>query len=65
MSSWLPTAKVCNCGSGLQSEEVHDARGIYVTRVCPSCRAEKLKGFRAEIFSDPHYEVDEPIDEEE
>ncbi|HEV3341106.1 MAG TPA: hypothetical protein VG125_12140 [Pirellulales bacterium] len=55
----------CPCGSGLPSEEVLDARGIYVARVCDACRQEKLAGFRPEIFTDPSYDADEPIDAEE
>ena len=66
MSRWLgPPARKCHCGSGEYSEEVYDAKGIYVTRVCSKCRSEKLKGFRQEIFDDPGYECDEPIEEEE
>lgn len=52
----------CSCGSGLESEEVLDARGIYVCRVCDQCRAVKLRGFRPEVLTDPNYEADEPIE---
>ena len=55
----------CNCGSGLPSEEIHDARGIYVGRVCKKCKKEKLKGFRKDIFTDPNYQTDEPIEPDE
>ena len=55
----------CNCGSGKEREEVVDARGIFVTYVCPDCRKEKLAGYRPEIFSDPDYDTyDECIDYE-
>ena len=52
----------CPCGSGLESEDIYDARGIYVARVCPKCRKERLKGYRQDIFDDPDYECDEPIE---
>lgn len=48
------------------SEEVYDAQGIYLTRVCPKCRAEKLKGYRPEILSGyDQSDVDEPIEPED
>jgi hypothetical protein len=52
----------CSCGSGLESEEVCDARGIYICRVCDRCRDTKLRGYRPEVLTDPHYEADEPIE---
>ena len=55
----------CPCGSGLESEAEYDARGIYLTRVCDRCRAEKLSHFRPEVLSDPNYEADEPIEEDQ
>jgi hypothetical protein len=54
----------CRCGSGLPSEEVKDARGIYLARVCDGCRAERLAEFRPEVLTDGGYECDEPIEEE-
>lgn len=54
----------CSCGSGLESEEVLDARGIYIARVCDKCREAKLKGYRPEVLTDPNYEADEPIEED-
>lgn len=52
----------CHCGSGEIPESVHDARGIFVTYCCDECRSEKLQGYRPEIFTNPQYEADEPID---
>ncbi len=52
----------CPCGSGEYREEISDARGIFVTFCCDKCRKEKLAGYRPEIFSDPQYDHDEPID---
>jgi len=54
----------CHCGSGLLSEELLDARGIYCGRVCALCRADAMARFRSEIFADPGYETNEPIEEE-
>jgi len=54
----------CICGSGLPSEQLYDARGIYVSRVCEACEAEVRSRYRPEIFSDSGYECDEPIEEE-
>ena len=55
----------CPCGSGLDSHWESDARGIPLARVCPKCRAQKLKGFRKEVLTNPQYECDEPIEPED
>lgn len=52
----------CPCGSGKFPEAVHDARGIFCCYVCDKCQQERLSRFRADIFTDSGYEVDEPID---
>jgi len=44
------------------SREVHDARGIYVCRVCDKCEREKLSGTGA-ISCRYDYWHDEPIDD--
>jgi hypothetical protein len=54
----------CSCGSGEQPEEVYDARGIYLTKVCSKCREEKLSHYRKDVLEDPEYWHDEPIDED-
>lgn len=51
--------------SGEWVEEVCDARGIYIAKVCDKCREEKLAGYRPEIFSDTGYETDEPVEPED
>ena len=57
--------RTCPCGSGSENwEDIYDARGIYVTRVCDKCRKEKLSHYRQDIFTDSSYEVDEQIDED-
>ena len=62
MMSWT---KPCACGSGELREEVTDARGIFVAYVCDKCRKDKLSGFRSEIFDNPNYFTDEPIELED
>ena len=41
-----------------------DARGIFCTFVCDNCEAEKKRGFRPDILTDPDYRTVEPIDED-
>lgn len=56
----------CSCGSGLPFEREYDAQGIYLCRVCPKCRKEKLSHYRPEILSGYNQsDVDEPIGAEE
>jgi hypothetical protein len=52
----------CTCGSGLDSYELIDARGIYCARICDKCETAKTQQYRPEIFTDPSYETDEPIE---
>lgn len=60
-----PRRHLCSCGSGLESWELYDARGIFCCRVCDRCEDEKTARYRPEIFTNPHYEADEPIEPEE
>jgi hypothetical protein len=39
-----------------------DARGIFCCYVCDKCKAAKMTKYRPEIFTDPNYWHDEPID---
>jgi hypothetical protein len=55
---------LCSCGSGEYPEDVYDARGIFVARVCDKCRKKKLAGYRKDIFEDSNYYCDEQIDED-
>lgn len=57
--------RTCPCGSGEPSHIEYDARGIPLTRVCCKCRAEKLSRYRPEVLTNPSYECDEPIYEED
>lgn len=42
---------------------LHDARGIFLTYVCDECEARKRREFRVDVFHDPQYWADEPIDD--
>jgi len=57
-------SRECNCGSGLSKYDLTDARGIFVTYVCEKCEDEKAAPFRPEIFTNPGYHADEPIEEQ-
>jgi hypothetical protein len=52
------------CNSGKYHEAVYDARGIYVGKVCEDCEKQTLAHYRPEIFTDPNYETDEPVEPE-
>lgn len=56
-------ARDCNCGSGLPSAWTYDARGIELARVCDRCRDRVLAGYRPDVFDDPDYEIDEPLED--
>ena len=56
------SVRPCPCGSGLDSTWQVDARGIELCRTCSKCHAQKMKGYRAEVLSNPNYECDEQID---
>lgn len=52
------------CHSALPSRILYDARGIYVARVCDECEPKVRKRYRQEIFTDPNYWTEEPIDDD-
>lgn len=56
--------KKCRCGSGLERYGLYDARNIFVNYVCAACEQRIRDKYRPEIFLDPHYCADEPIDED-
>lgn len=56
------TKVICCCGSNLPTEDIFDARGIFVARVCAACKKRKLSEYRPEIFEDVNYEVNEQTD---
>lgn len=41
---------------------LYDARGIFVCYTCPACEGVKRGYYREDIFTDPGYWADEPID---
>ena len=55
---------LCPCHSKKPSRELFDARGIYVARVCDECEPKVRKKYRTEIFTNPNYYAEEPIDDE-
>jgi len=56
------TLQKCNCGSGEIRHALIDARGIFCTYVCSACEPDARERYRADIFEDPNYWADEPID---
>jgi len=56
---------LCSCGSGKERFELTDARGIFCGYVCDDCVGEMSAKFRPEIFENPNYLCDEPIEPED
>jgi len=54
----------CPCGSGLPRRTLEDARGIFCAFVCNECEAGKKAKYRADIFTNPNYFTDEPIEDD-
>jgi len=42
----------------------YDARGYYLTRVCPCCVKQKLSKYRPKVLNDHSYSADEPFEPE-
>ena len=57
--------RLCPCKSLRHYEDVYDARGYFVARVCGKCRAKKLGGYRPEIFQDSQYEYEGCLEPED
>ena len=57
--------KPCPCGSGLYRRPLYDARGIFVAYVCDRCEAKVESRYRPDIFTDPGYWHDEPLEEDD
>jgi hypothetical protein len=55
----------CGCGSGKERWPLYDARGIFCAYVCDKCEDKVRAKYRPEIFDDPAYEADEPIEPED
>lgn len=58
-------ARPCPCGSDLDSYWQHDARGIPLCRTCRVCHKKKMSAYRPEVLSNPSYECDEIVDEDD
>ena len=57
--------RLCPCGSGEHPDDLYDARGIYVSKVCSKCEGGVRGKYRSEIFSNPSYDTyGECVDEE-
>lgn len=54
----------CTCASGLYPRPLVDARGVFCCYVCDDCEGSRRARYRPEIFSDPDYWHDEPIDDD-
>lgn len=62
----VDSVRPCPCDSGKDSWWEHDAQGIELCRVCPSCVKEKMAGYRPQIISGYNQsDVDESIESEE
>jgi hypothetical protein len=57
-------SRLCNCGSGLERDEQHDARGIFLCFTCDKCEREKLSRYRPDVLTDSRYWADEAIEED-
>lgn len=57
-------ARSCPCGSGEPRHARYDARAIFLCFTCNSCHARRMRGFRADVLTDPSYPADEPVEEE-
>lgn len=57
--------RLCPCGSGEIPHDLYDARGIYCGKVCDKCEKKERRKYRSEIFSNPRYAANEPIDEDD
>ena len=57
--------KLCRCGSGLPRRDLCDARGIFCAYVCDKCERRQRAKYRQEIFTDPQYSTDEPVEEDQ
>lgn len=48
-----------------ERRKLFDARGIFCCFVCDECEQTKRSRYRPEIFTNPNYWTDEPVDPEE
>jgi len=55
---------LCPCGSGLDKEPLHDARGIFCCYICPKCEGKQRARYRTEVLEDSNYVANEEIEPE-
>ena len=55
---------ICLDGHLADTWDLVDARGIYCCKVCSRCVRIKERTYRPEIFTNPNYVHDEPIEED-
>ena len=59
----VPAADAPHVCWGARKRVIYDARGIYAFSCCAICEQEKRARFRPEVFTDPDYACDEPVDD--
>lgn len=60
----MPDIRIeCTCTARAPCRALYDARGIFVAYVCNFCEEAKKAQYRPDIFTDPTYWTDEPVDE--
>jgi len=55
----------CRCGSGLPRRSNVDARGIFLCYTCDKCHAEKMRGYRSEVLTNPQYKAQDLGDDDD
>jgi hypothetical protein len=59
---WCP--HVDDQGLALPTYWINDARGIPVGKVCERCEEAIRSKYRLDVFEDPNYWADEPVEED-
>lgn len=58
-----PRLNWCACGSRLPTYWINDGHGFALCKVCDTCKSQKLKKYRPDIFT--QYDADEPLHPDE
>ena len=53
---------MCMCGSKLPCRPLMDARRIFVAFVCDECEPRVRRKYRPDVFTDPNYPTEEPVE---
>lgn len=64
MQRTAQAARECACGSGLVRRPLYDAKSIFVAYVCDLCEKRIKSKYRDDIFTNPSYWTDEPVEEQ-